>query len=249
MFGRELDQLHRPLAVEAEASLGVIEARPASSLFHLPISAPSVNGSNLYSVTLGSSARAVTGRVALLYLLGDRWACRIRCGLAYRSELELKGYRGQMMAQKIQSRLGGDRSGFEFPDKPRSMHWRTYGAGVKSMRLPSRSRGAVFGGRGSRGGSVSGSGLNAAQRRITACQIAPAPRRPPGGRSPSVIVWTPSSGRTPSVLVIENERFCLGTGQQSRIIGKTFDASGPRPASFPEYPGTSRGISVPGIDQ
>jgi hypothetical protein len=39
--------------------------------------------------------------------------------LAYRSELELKGYRGQMMAQKIQARLGGDRSGFEFPDKPR----------------------------------------------------------------------------------------------------------------------------------
>jgi len=47
------------------------------------------------------------------------------CGLAYRSELELKGYRGQMMAQKIQVRLGGDRSGFEFPDK-REHHWRTY---------------------------------------------------------------------------------------------------------------------------
>jgi hypothetical protein len=53
-------------------------------------------------------------------------ACRICCALAYRSELELKGYRGQMMAQKIQARLGGDRSGFEFPDKPRGMHWRTY---------------------------------------------------------------------------------------------------------------------------
>jgi hypothetical protein len=37
----------------------------------------------------------------------------------------LKGYRGQMMAQKIQVRLGGDRSGFEFPDEPRGMHWRT----------------------------------------------------------------------------------------------------------------------------
>jgi hypothetical protein len=33
------------------------------------------------------------------------------------SELELKGYRGRRMAQKIQARLGGDRSGFEFPEK------------------------------------------------------------------------------------------------------------------------------------
>jgi hypothetical protein len=46
--------------------------------------------------------------------VGEHWACRICCGLAYRSELELKGYRGQMMAQKIQARLGGDRPGFEF---------------------------------------------------------------------------------------------------------------------------------------
>jgi hypothetical protein len=38
----------------------------------------------------------------------------------------LKGYRGQMMARKIQARLGGDRSGFEFPDKPKGMHCRTY---------------------------------------------------------------------------------------------------------------------------
>jgi hypothetical protein len=27
---------------------------------------------------------------------------------------------------KIQALLGGDRSGFEFPGKPRGMHWRTY---------------------------------------------------------------------------------------------------------------------------
>jgi hypothetical protein len=60
--------------------------------------------------------------VALLYLRGERWACRICCDLAYRSELGLKGYRGQMMAQKIQAQLGGDRSGFEFADKPRGMH-------------------------------------------------------------------------------------------------------------------------------
>jgi hypothetical protein len=65
-------------------------------------------------------------RVALLYLRGERWACRICCDLAYRSELELKGYRGLMKARKIQARLGGDRRGFEFPDKPPRMHWKTY---------------------------------------------------------------------------------------------------------------------------
>jgi hypothetical protein len=32
-------------------------------------------------------------RVALLYLRGERWSCRKCCNLAYRSELELKGYR------------------------------------------------------------------------------------------------------------------------------------------------------------
>jgi hypothetical protein len=65
-------------------------------------------------------------RVALLYLRGERWACRKCCRLAYQSELECKGRRGQWRAQKIQARLGGDRSGFEFPDKPRGTHWHTY---------------------------------------------------------------------------------------------------------------------------
>jgi hypothetical protein len=61
----------------------------------------------------GSSAHSAFA-VWPVYLRGERWAYRICCGLAYRSELELKGYRGQMMARKIQARLGGDRSGFEF---------------------------------------------------------------------------------------------------------------------------------------
>jgi hypothetical protein len=65
-------------------------------------------------------------RVAILYFRREDWACRRCCDLAYRSELELKGHRGLMRARKIQARLGGDRSGFEFPDKPRGMHWRTY---------------------------------------------------------------------------------------------------------------------------
>lgn len=65
-------------------------------------------------------------RVALLYLRGERWACRICCDLAYRSELGSKGCRGPMKARKIRVRLGGNRSGIEFPDKPPYMHWRTY---------------------------------------------------------------------------------------------------------------------------
>jgi hypothetical protein len=40
-------------------------------------------------------------RVALLYLRGERWACRICCDLAYQSELECKGRRGQWRARKI----------------------------------------------------------------------------------------------------------------------------------------------------
>jgi len=65
-------------------------------------------------------------RVALLYLRGESWACRRCHDLRYQSELEPKGRRGLMMVRKIQVRLGGDRSGFEFPDKPRGMHRRTY---------------------------------------------------------------------------------------------------------------------------
>jgi hypothetical protein len=65
-------------------------------------------------------------RVALLYLRGQRWSCRKCCDLAYQSELEAKGHRGQMKARKIRARLGGDWSGFEFSDKPRGMHWKTY---------------------------------------------------------------------------------------------------------------------------
>jgi hypothetical protein len=86
-------------------------------------------------------------RVALLYLRGERWACRICCGLAYRSELKLKGYRGQMMAQKIRARLGDDRSGFEFPDKPRGMHWRTYERHEKHEAAVAKSWSGLWGSR------------------------------------------------------------------------------------------------------
>jgi hypothetical protein len=64
-------------------------------------------------------------RVAILYFCREDWACRRCCDLRYQSELEAKGRRGLMRARKIQARLGGDRSGFEFPE-PKGMHWRTY---------------------------------------------------------------------------------------------------------------------------
>jgi hypothetical protein len=51
---------------------------------------------------------------------------RTCCGLAYGSELELKGYRGQWRAQKIQVRLGGEAHAFDFPNRPRYMHGATY---------------------------------------------------------------------------------------------------------------------------
>jgi hypothetical protein len=64
-------------------------------------------------------------RCALLYW--PRWTCRKCSNLAYLSELECKGFRGQRRVQKIQARLGGDGSYIgDFPDKPPRMHWKTY---------------------------------------------------------------------------------------------------------------------------
>jgi hypothetical protein len=57
-----------------------------------------------------------------------------------------------MKAQKIRVRLGGDRSGFEFPDKPRGMHRRTYERWREKHVAKSWSS---FWGRGSRGASAS----------------------------------------------------------------------------------------------
>jgi hypothetical protein len=101
-------------------------------------------------------------RVTLLYLRGERWACRICCDLAYRSELQSKGCRGQMKARKIRARLGGDCRASNFQTSHEACTGRRTSAGVKSMTLPSRSHGAAFGGRGSRSGSASVS-LHAAQ--------------------------------------------------------------------------------------
>jgi hypothetical protein len=70
-----------------------------------------------------------------------------RCLSTSRPRAELKGHRGQMMAQKIQARL--DRSGFEFPDKPRGMHWRSYVRGgsvsVKGRSPPPAAIGSDYG--------------------------------------------------------------------------------------------------------
>jgi hypothetical protein len=67
-------------------------------------------------------------RVALLYGAGERFACRYCYGLAYASQQEPIRERGFIKARKIQKRLGGDGNVLEaFPDKPKGMHWRTYG--------------------------------------------------------------------------------------------------------------------------
>ena len=64
-------------------------------------------------------------------------------------------FRGQMMAQKIQARLGGDRSDFEFPDKPKGMHQRTYERWREKHEAAVAKSWSGFWGRDSRGGLVS----------------------------------------------------------------------------------------------
>jgi hypothetical protein len=66
-------------------------------------------------------------RVAVLYGLGDYFACRHCYRLAYESQQESMRERGFIKAQKILIRLGAKPDLFEpFPQKPPRMHWRTY---------------------------------------------------------------------------------------------------------------------------
>jgi hypothetical protein len=66
-------------------------------------------------------------RVAVLYGLGDYFACRRCYGLAYESQQEPIRERGLIKAQKILLRLGAKPDVFDpFPEKPPRMHWRTY---------------------------------------------------------------------------------------------------------------------------
>jgi hypothetical protein len=71
--------------------------------------------------------RFVAG-VAKLYRPCHLFACRRCLGLAYASQREIPIARGMRRAQMIKMRLGGSNDPLEpFPQKPRGMHWRTYG--------------------------------------------------------------------------------------------------------------------------
>jgi hypothetical protein len=66
-------------------------------------------------------------RCALLYLAGRRFGCRICAQLAYESTREAAHSRRLSKAQKIRISFGGSASVVEeFPQKPKSMHWKTY---------------------------------------------------------------------------------------------------------------------------
>ena len=66
-------------------------------------------------------------RVARLYLVGGRYACRHCHGLAYRTQHENAYDRGLLKAQRIRMKLGGSANmTLPFPPKPKGMRWRTY---------------------------------------------------------------------------------------------------------------------------
>jgi ribosomal protein S27AE len=119
------------LVGERDADLGIIgsltlgyrvgRGQPIERPIHIAFTRPKFGGRRPWFFC----PRCI-GRAAILYFHREDWACRRCCDLGYQSELEAKGRRGLMRARKIQARLGGDRSGFEFPDKPKGMHWRTY---------------------------------------------------------------------------------------------------------------------------
>lgn len=66
-------------------------------------------------------------RVAKLYRVGGRYACRHCHGLAYRSQHENSHGRGLLKAQRIRTKLGGSANmTLPFPPKPKFMRWATY---------------------------------------------------------------------------------------------------------------------------
>ena len=67
-------------------------------------------------------------RVAKLYGAGKWFACRHCYNLAYQTQHEPPYGRALLKTQRIREKLGGSASLAEpFPDKPKGMHWRTYG--------------------------------------------------------------------------------------------------------------------------
>jgi hypothetical protein len=88
-----------------------------------------------FRCTAHSGGQYCGRRVAVLYGVGDVFACRRCCGLAYVSQQESLRFRQISRSRKIRMRLGGGPNVLApFPDKPRRMHWRTY------MRLRARDR-------------------------------------------------------------------------------------------------------------
>jgi hypothetical protein len=66
-------------------------------------------------------------RVAKLYLGSRYFACRRCYGLAYQSQCYSPSDRAMTQAGKIRRSLGGSEGiAWDFPDKPKGMHWRTY---------------------------------------------------------------------------------------------------------------------------
>lgn len=67
-------------------------------------------------------------RVAKLYSGGKLFACRHCYNLAYQSQHEPPYGRELLKTQNIRMKLGGSASLADpFPDKPKGMHWKTYG--------------------------------------------------------------------------------------------------------------------------
>ena len=78
-------------------------------------------------------------RVAKLYRVGGRFACRHCHRLAYRTQHENAYDRGLLKAQRIRMKLGGSPNmTLPFPPKPKGMRWSTY------YRLANAEQGGVM---------------------------------------------------------------------------------------------------------
>ena len=66
-------------------------------------------------------------RVAKLYLAEKYFLCRGCNRLSYQSQMESRIFSGLNKMQEIRIKLGGNPSIlYEFPSKPKGMHWKTY---------------------------------------------------------------------------------------------------------------------------
>ena len=73
-------------------------------------------------------------RVVKLHGAGRYFLCRGCHGLSYRSQQERGMDRALGKANKVRMRLGGEPGmSNAFPDKPKGMHWRTYGRLVQEV--------------------------------------------------------------------------------------------------------------------